>query len=375
MKRKIVILMFLFLLIPLLLAEVKNSDKPLRGEWDFTPVKEWEIYRAGEDVFGEPDRIRVSDGGTVYISDPENGMNYIFNKTGEFIKAFGKKGQGPGEVRQQRDLFVVDSRIYVVDTGMIHFFSEGGNYLESKRNQSYRFRPVIFLNKEEFLACPFGIFEAPNGLGKVSRVNLINGSEKVITEFRIFEGGSARSGNLVGSFIMVGLTPQMTVGYGNNRIYYGMNDTYIIHISDMNGHVLDSFSLKRKRMRISDEVKRKSFEEYSRIARNTREQFIKTTPNDCTFFCRIEVHSELIYVFVPDIPRQNKQRIDIFSREGKYLYSGVIELEQGLTLIHSQLDNPVIKDGYLYAALQEESDRIKIAKYRIELPHGELSIE
>ena len=375
MKRNIVFCLILFLLIPLLLAEVRNSDRPLRGEWDFTPVKEWQIYRAGADVFAEPDRIRVSDDGTVYISDPENRTNYIFNNTGEFLKAFGKRGQGPGEVRQQRDLFVVDSRIYVVDTGMIHFFTKDGDYIESKRNQSYRFRPVIFLNKEEFIVCPFGIFEAPEGLGKVSRVNLNTREEKVITEFRIFEGGTAKSGNLVGSFIMVGLTPLMTVGYGNNRIYYGMSDSYVIHISDMNGHVLDSFSLKRKRRRISDEVKRKSFEEFGRISSHTREQFIKTTPNDCTFFCRIEVHSELIYVFVPDIPRQNKQRIDIFSREGKYLYSGVIELEQGLTLIHSQLDNPVIKDGYLYAALQEESDRIKIAKYRIELPHGELSIE
>lgn len=375
MKRNIVFCLILFLLIPLLLAEVRNSDRPLRGEWDFTPVKEWQIYRAGADVFAEPDRIRVSDDGTVYISDPENRTNYIFNNTGEFLKAFGKRGQGPGEVRQQRDLFVVDSRIYVVDTGMIHFFTKDGDYIESKRNQSYRFRPVIFLNKEEFIVCPFGIFEAPEGLGKVSRVNLNTREEKVITEFRIFEGGTAKSGNLVGSFIMVGLTPLMTVGYGNNRIYYGMSDSYVIHISDMNGHVLDSFSLKRKRRRISDEVKRKSFEEFSRISRHTREQFIKTTPNDCTFFCRIEVHSELIYVFVPDIPRQNKQRIDIFSPEGKYLYSSVIELEQGLNLIHSQLDNPVIKDGYLYAALQEGSDRIKIAKYRIKLPHSEKSIE
>jgi hypothetical protein len=375
MEKKRFFSLYLFLLAPLLLAEVKNADKPLRGEWDFNPVKEWEIFRVGDAVFGEPDRIRVSDGGTVYISDPANGTNYIVNKTGEFIRAFGKRGQGPGEVRQQRDLFVVDSEVYIVDTGMIHFFSKSGDYIESKRNLSYLIRPVIFLNKEEFIACPFGIFEAPNGLGKVSRINLNTQAEKVITEFRIFEGGSARSGKLVGSFIMVGLTPLMTVGYGNNRIYYGMSDSYLINVSDLNGQVLDSFSLKRKRTRISDEVKRRSFEAYPRISRHTREQFIKTTPNDCTFFSRIEVHRELLYVFIPDVLRQNTQKIDIFSPEGKYLYSGVIELEQGLTLMHSQLDNPVIKDVYLYAALQDESDRIKIVKYRIKLPPGENVIE
>jgi hypothetical protein len=371
MKRKRIFGLFLFLFIPLLWAEIKNSDTPLKGEWDFAPVKVWEINRAGKDVFGEPDRIRVSDEGTVYVSDPEYGVNYIFDKTGEFIKAFGRRGQGPGEIRQQRDLFVVHGQVFVVDTGMIHIFSSSGDYIESKRNQSYRFRPLIFLNKEEFIACPFGIFEAPNGLGKVSLVNLNNRTEKVITEFRIFEGGSARSGNLVGSFIMVGLTPLMTVGYGNRRIYYGMSDSYLIHMADLDGRALDSFSLRRKKQRLSDDVKRKSFEEFSRISRHTREQFIKTTPNECTFFCRIEVYNELIYVFVPVIPRENKQKIDIFSPEGKYLYSGSIALEPGWTLMHSQLDNPVIKDGYLYAALKDDSPRIKIAKYRIKLPGGE----
>jgi hypothetical protein len=354
--------------IPLLLAEIQNPDKPQNGTWDFSPEKVWEVYRAGEDVFGEPDRIRVSDDGMVYISDPENGANYIFDRTGKFLRIFGKRGQGPGEVRQQRDVFVVDNQIYIVDTGMLHIFSKNGDYLESKRNQSYRHRPVIFLNKDEFIACPFGIFEAPGGVGKVSRVNLNNQSEKVITEFRIFEGGTAKRGNLVGAFVMIGLTPQMTVGYGNNKIYYGMNNTYSIQIADLDGEVIDSFSLKRKRIRVSDAEKRKSFERYGRISRQSREQYIKTTPNDCTFFCRIEIHDGLIYVFVPNILRQNTQKIDIFSLDGKYLYSGFIELEKGLTLLDSQLDNPVIKDGYLYAALQEESFQVKIAKYRIKYP-------
>jgi len=375
MKSKMIFVLFLFLLMPLLDAEIKNSDKPSRGEWDFAPVKVWEISRVGDDVFGEPDRIRISDEGMVYISDPEYGANYVFDNTGIFIKAFGRRGQGPGEVRQQRDLFAVHCQIFIVDTGMIHIFSKRGEYIESKRNQSYRFRPIVFLNHVEFIASPFGIFEAPGGLGKVSIVNLENRTERVIAEFRIFEGGTARSGDLVGSFIMIGLTPLMTVGYGNHRIYYGKSDSYVIHIADMDGRVLDSFSLKRKKQRISDDVKRKSFEEFGRISRHTREQFIKTTPNDCTFFCRIEVHDGLIHVFVPEIPRHNKQKIDIFSPEGKYLYSGLIELEQGLTLMHSQLDNPVIKDGYLYAALRDDSHKIKIAKYRIRLPVPEESIK
>lgn len=55
------LILFILLTILLLLAEIQNPDKPLEGEWNFAPDKVWETYKAGEDDFGEPDRIRVSD--------------------------------------------------------------------------------------------------------------------------------------------------------------------------------------------------------------------------------------------------------------------------------------------------------------------------
>jgi hypothetical protein len=368
MKKRTIFALCILLWLPLLWAEVKNEDKPLRGRWDFAPQKKWAITQAGQDVLAEPNRVRISNEGRLYVWDPENRTNYIFNQDGTFIDSFGKVGQGPGEIRQQKDLFVIEDKVVVVDAALIHFFSHEGKFLEAKRNNSYRFRPVTFLSSDDFIACPFGIFEAPGGQGKVARVDLSSQTEKVITEFSIFEGGRATSGKLVGSFIMIGLTPQMTVGYGDQRIYYGMNDTYQINITDLDGRPLDSFSLDRKKQKVSDKDKRKSFERYSRISQRSLEQYIETTPNDCTFFSRIEVHDGLIYVNIPDILRRNTQRIDIFSLEGRYLYSGKIEIEPELTFTDSQLDNPVIKDGFLYAILQTPDLSVKIAKYAIKLP-------
>jgi hypothetical protein len=358
----------LLIVVPLLLSEVKNADKPLRGEWDFKPAKEWEIDSAGSDVFGIPANMQVSYDRHLYVFDRENNRNYIFDSDGNFIKTYGAKGQGPGEARDQNSLFLVDDKLLIVDVGRIHYFRLDGTYLHSVVNSRYSRRPVIFLNEYEFLAVPLGVFEAPDFKARIKRINLESGQETVIANFDIFEGGIGRAGKMVGSLIVPGLTPLMTVGYGNGRLYYGRSDNYKIQVTDLSGKLLNTFSLDRKRKKVSEDIKKKYFGRYSSMSKQALDQIIATTPNETTFFCRIETHQGLIYVFVPDISRHNKLKIDIFSPEGKYLYRGNLTIEDYLTMMDPQLNNPYIKDEFLYVSVMDGNDNVKIIKYQISLP-------
>lgn len=358
----------LLIVVLLLLSEVKNADKPLRGEWDFKLVKEWEIDSAGADVFGVPSYMQVSDEGTLYVYDKENKNNYMFDRNGAFIKTYGRKGQGPGEARDQSSLFLVDDKLLIVDIGRIHYFQLDGTYLESSVNSLYSRRPVLFLNSNEFMAVPLGLFEAPDFQAQIKRINLESGQETVIANFEIFKGGIGQAGKMVGSLIIPGLTPLMTVGYGNRRLYYGRSDTYNIQVTDLNGRLLNTFSLDRKKKSVPKDIKRQFFGRYSSMRKQALDQIIETTPNEATYFCRIEVHMGLIYVFVPDISRHNQQQIDIFSPEGKYLYRGIITIEDNLTMMEPQIHNPYIKDDWLYLSVMDENDNVKIIKYKISLP-------
>ncbi len=363
-----------FIIVPLILSEVKNEDKPLRGEWNFKPVKEWEIDAAGSDVFGIPANMQVSDEGYLYVHDQENRKNYIFDSDGNFFKTFGAKGQGPGEARDQSSLFLVEDKLLIVDVGRIHYFRLDGTYLHSAVNSLYSRRPVLFLNEHEFVAVPLGIFEVSDFKAQIKLINLESGRETVIANFEIFEGGIGRAGNMVGSLIVPGLTPLMTVGYGNGRLYYGRNDSYMIQVTDLDGKLINIFSLDRKKKKVSEDIKKKYFGRFSNMSKQALEQIIATTPNQTTFFCRIETHHGLIYVFVPDISRQNRQKIDIFSPEGKYLYRGNITIENNLTMLEPQAYNPYIKSGFLYVSVMDESDNVKIIKYKISLPElGDIS--
>jgi hypothetical protein len=72
--------------------------------------------------------------------------------------------------------------------------------------------------------------------------------------------------------------------------------------------------------------------------------------------------------YISDLNRANRQKIDIFSSRGKYLYRAVMDVGTGLTFSNPQRYNPIIKGYYLYAAVEDEDGQVMIKKYKIQLP-------
>jgi hypothetical protein len=72
----IIIMLVFFLLLHWLYAEeIKNSDKPAKGESTFDIKKIWEINTAGQDPFGNIDDILISTKGDICCYDSKN-MKY-----------------------------------------------------------------------------------------------------------------------------------------------------------------------------------------------------------------------------------------------------------------------------------------------------------
>jgi hypothetical protein len=365
-------IVFLALPVVLLFSDVVNPDRPLKGEWDLDLQLVWEIDRAGPEVFLQPDGLKAAEDGTLYVHDGMNRVNYIFDPGGRFVRSFGKKGQGPGEIQDQKSSFLVGQTVVVVDTAKIHYFSRDGEYLKSENNYYYRRRPALFVDERRFIAAPIGIFEAFEGKGKIVVIDLESGRETLIHDFLIFSGGTARVGKMVGSLIVEGLTPLMTIGYSDGRIYYGMSDNYSICIADLNGKRLGTFSLERKKGKVSPEEKAQRFEDYPQMSRQGRRQIMETTPDEVTSFTRIELHRGLIYVLEPEVIRRNFQAIDIFSPEGRYLYRSKITVDEDLTMVPQQSANPLLTDTHLYVALMDKDLNVRISKYKISLPGREV---
>lgn len=344
-----------------------NPDKPLKGKWDLNPRKVWQVDRAGDDVFSRVE-IAAAEDGTLYVHDWRNRSIYMFNNSGAFKRSFGNRGEGPGEIRTHLKTFTVKDKLIAADADRLHYFTKQGKFIKSVPNMFFQQEPHIFLNDHEFIAAP--TFVVPvDGKGDITYVDLKTGTKKKIGEFPIPRPRSGGPG-----VSLIGLTPMIITGYDydNDKLYFGVNDTYEIHVMQLNGKVLNTFSVKRQKKPVANETLRKQIKLYDSSA--PINEIIKQLPKEITYFHRISIHKGYVLVFESNFGTNwESQSIDIFSLEGKYLYRTVFKPGPGVKIYYTTTGSILVKGDYLYVVLEDAEGEVVIAKYRIQLP-GPLKI-
>lgn len=110
----------------------------------------------GPDTLNGPSDVAIAPNGDIYVGDGHGGMTNArivkFSKDGKFIKAWGKKGTGPGEFETPHSL-AIDSRgrLFVGDRGnnRIQIFDSEGNFLEEWKQFG---RPSgVYIDKNDVL--------------------------------------------------------------------------------------------------------------------------------------------------------------------------------------------------------------------------------
>ena len=95
------------------------------------------VSGSGPDLFDQPTDVVVAPDGTIFVTDSHrNGKNnrvMKFDRNGKFLKEWGKKGSGPGEISEPHTI-AMDSRgrLFVGDreNNRIQIFDQGGKLLE-----------------------------------------------------------------------------------------------------------------------------------------------------------------------------------------------------------------------------------------------------
>jgi sugar lactone lactonase YvrE len=98
------------------------------------------VSGSGPDLFDQPTDVAVAPGGDLFITDSHrNGKNnrvVHFTKDGKFVKEWGRKGSGPGEISEPHTI-AIDSRgrLFVGDreNNRIQIFDQSGKFLEEWR--------------------------------------------------------------------------------------------------------------------------------------------------------------------------------------------------------------------------------------------------
>jgi DNA-binding beta-propeller fold protein YncE len=124
---------------------------------------------AGEDAthFNKPADIAFAANGDFYIADGYGNSRVVkFNKAGEFLKTWGKKGAGPGEFNLPHAVQVdAEGRVYVADreNNRLQVFDAEGKFLR----QLPGFAPFgLFITPDQYL------FVADGRANKVLKMSL-----------------------------------------------------------------------------------------------------------------------------------------------------------------------------------------------------------
>jgi hypothetical protein len=359
-------------------AEVKNENKPLNGQWDFQLQKMWEVGNAGDDVLVRARIIQVEDDakgdGNVYVLDMKYFKFFVFSPQGEFLFSFGKRGEGPGELKFPFAFFIQGNHIIVPDQGRIHYFTKKGNFVKTV-NPGFMFHPKTFIDENRFIM----VQDREEEKSKFEELEIYDIDTKeraaiaeVTAEKALTASSDTGQGRMELKIKDANTTPMVVITTHNSELYFGKNDHYLIKKIDLKGNELLSFSLReRERKKIPMAYKKRRISNIKlngqKMPEELAKQLIKGMPDYCTYFSAVTIEENgLIYVYLNDITNETGEEIDIFSPQGKYLYHANIILTDGFKPV-SPL---VIKGEYLYIFAEDDEGEGKLVKYKISKPTG-----
>ena len=113
---------------------IENSEKPKYSGRDAPEL----VFKQELSIplVGRRYSFDVDDEGNIYLLESLAGRISVYDKEGNIVGQFGKKGQGPGEFENSVFLTVSkDKKIYVIDRSKkaIQIFDSQGKWLEQKR--------------------------------------------------------------------------------------------------------------------------------------------------------------------------------------------------------------------------------------------------
>ncbi len=370
MKKNIFVTLFLISGI-FLVAQVINQNKPLNGEWDFNKKLLWETESAGKNVFGDIQNIAVSERGDVFVADMKNNLIFMFDENGKFIKNFGKKGEGPGELREYfggDQLHITKSNVIFADRAMLHYFDLNGNYIKTVQF-SPNLRPREFVDSDTFISAPPTVDTRDGSRAKMVLYNIKNRETVNIVSFNPFEKATdtqESGGRQITVGIVIGdITPLMMINYRDKKIYYGMSNINELNICDLKGKKLLTFSNPDKKPnKVSDRYLKELKARLGEVPANMLDNIIKGLPKNASFFSGIHTDSNgLIYLFESDPDSQTARVIDIYNKNGKFVYRGKIMVDE-----ERIINNLLIDRSFIYINTEDEDGNVQLTKYSINLP-------
>lgn len=345
-----------------------NPDKPLHGRWDFAPRLLWEVNELQGEVMAVPAELRVMADGTLFLRDFPRGLSFVLDADGKLVRAVAPKGDQPGELSHYVNCFPAPGQMAISSMDALHFFDREGNFIAAFPNNIFANFPGVFLADREFLSSSGPVYSNASGAMEIKRIRLDSGQTEVFTTISTEGAPAPPPPNL--AIALRGVTPHVEMAFDQERglVYLGRSDRYAIQVLDLKGNVKLTFGIDRKPLPLTREAKEAQFAKVG-LPPEQKQTLVNGLPDVLTYYLRIQVVGDLVFVMATTgiSRRETLVQIDVFSRDGEYLYRAPIE-SVGDEHFFGSPENLVIHKNSFYVSLEDGKGGKRLARYEIKLP-------
>jgi len=234
-----------------LVSELIISDENLRGK----------------DFFGYPNDVAVDEKNDIYICDNQAHNIKKFNASGEYIRSFGKLGQGPGDLNMPMEIEYLDGRLYVRDlmNQRVSIFDSGGTFIDSFKlpAENIIWRSMRILTDGRFVAhLEKRYYDTPTS---PSEIKVVLFSKEFTSQKNYFEREIINGHQIIKPrrvFVSNAFLPDISWDLDpEGKIVIGYSEKYEILFFDPEKGQTDSFSHPYKPIEVSEKDKNSFFRE------------------------------------------------------------------------------------------------------------------
>lgn len=317
-------------------------------------------------MFVNPIDLSVDTHGNIYVLDFAGTPIKKYDEKGKYIRDIARKGQGPGEFQSPRFLEISQQQnIYALDsaTRKISVINQEGDYIEMIDTLSPCDRFAITKDEKLIIGFRHTTRNEKDEMIYQYQIGKFNVESKEFTGF--FRKEQFKTLRVSNEAVTVEFPNQVRWAKSSeDNIYVATGDKYQISAFSKDGTELFRFTLDVKPEKIEDKIKDVVFGILDRLGKRfntdpTKKKKLLQHYAFLSYVCFDENDRLWIEKYQPSVRNKpTKETIyDIFTSEGKYLFSTII----GYDIVH----RPVFKNGFMYALIRNAMGYTRAVRFKI----------
>ena len=231
---------------------IKNRKEPMYSEDVFSVEEELYIGDTegkGNYVFNHLSYLAVDNEENIYAMDQGETHVKVFDKNGTFVRIIGKRGEGPGELLQPNEIFILDNNQLIIEDYIrnLTYYSLEGEYI--KAQSTTKIFPIAIL---------------VNSQGKILAITNINEPDKSGKEIGLYDENLNHLKNLISDpkpkpnpQILKTFQPKINWALlKDDQIVISYKADYELQIFDAQGKLTKKITKEHEPVRITEEDKK-----------------------------------------------------------------------------------------------------------------------